>query len=119
MPFKSILTDLVKSVPGANGAVLADWEGESVELCCLSDDFELKVIGAHKGIILNRMKEIHARFPAGEVQEAVISTATHHIIIGTVGPDYSLVMILDRCAVVGLARQRFRNSVKLLEKEIY
>lgn len=119
MPFKTILTDLVKSVPGANGAVLADWEGEAVEHICLYDDYELKVIGAHKGIILNRMKEIHVRFPLGELQEVIITTAAQHIIIGAVGPDYSLVMTLERNALLGLARQMFRSSVTLLEKEIY
>ena len=65
MPFKAILKELVEVTPGASGAILADWEGEAVEQCCHYDDFELKVIGAHKGIILNQMKEIHGRFPAG------------------------------------------------------
>lgn len=119
MPFKTILKELVESVPGATGAILADWEGEAVEQHCLYDDYELKIIAAHKGIVLSRMKEVYATFPASELVDAVITTDTRHILMGTVGPDYSLVMTLDREAVVGRALYRFRDSVKRLAKEIY
>lgn len=119
MPFKGILKELVETIPGASGAVLTDWEGEAVECHCLGDDYELKVTGAHKGIILDRLKDIHGRFPAGEFREAVITTETQRIALGVVGPDYALVMTLNRDALAGLALQRFRNAVKLLEKEIY
>lgn len=119
MPFKSILRELVESVPHASGAILADWEGEAVEHHCLYDDFELKVLGAHKGIILNQMKELHRAIPAGELREAVITTARQHVIIGTIGPDYSLVMTLNQRAIVGLARYHFEHAVDRLKKEIY
>src|SRR6266567_7644420 len=119
VPFKTILKELVESVPGATGAILADWEGEAVEQYCLYDDYELKIIAAHKGIVLSRMKEVYAAFPASELGDAVITTDTRHILMGTVGPDYSLVMTLDREAVVGRALYRFRDSVKRLAKEIY
>lgn len=119
MPFKTILRELVETVPGASGAILADWEGESVEQFCVYDDFELKVLGAHKGIILNLIKDVHVRLAAGEPREAVITSASQHVITGMVGPEYSLVMTLGRDAVVGRALYRFRKAVKLLEKEIY
>ena len=119
MPFKTILKELVESVPGATGAILADWEGEAVEQHCLYDDYELKVIAAHQGIVLSRMKEVHATLPAGELDDAVITTDTRHILMGPVGPDYSLVMTLDREAAAGYALYRFRDSVKRLAKEIY
>lgn len=119
MPFKTILRELVEKVPGATGAILADWEGEAVEQFCLYDDYELKVIAAHKGIILERMKAIHASSPEGELSDAVIATTSQLIVTGVVGPEYSLVMTLDRGAVVGLALYHFRKSLKILEKEIY
>ena len=119
MPFKEILRHLVENTPHASGAILADWEGEAVEHHCLYDDYELKLLGAHKGIILNRMKDAHADLSAGEMQDAVITTDNQQVIIGAVGPDYSLVMTLASEAMVGLALHRFRQAVKLLEKEIY
>ena len=119
MPFKTILKELVETTPGANGAILADWEGEAVEQYCMTDTFELKVTAAHKGIILNQLKDVLANFPAGELRDAVITTASRHAIVGPVGSDYSLVMTLDRAAVIGLALRRFTRTVRLLKKEIY
>ncbi len=119
MPFKTILKKLVEEIPHASGAILADWEGEAVEQHCLYDDFELKLLGAHKGIILNQMKELHAGLAAGEMRDAVITTGQQQVIIGAVGPDYSLVMTLTNEAMIGLALHRFRQAVKLMEKEIY
>ena len=119
MPFKTILRELVESVPGATGAILADWEGEAVEQHCLYDEYEIKVIAAHKGIVLNQMREVHAAFSGEELFDAVITTASQHIVAGLIGPDYSLVMTLNRKAVVGLALYRFRKALKQLEKEIY
>ncbi len=119
MPFKAILKALVESVPAASGAILADWEGESVEQFCLYDDYEIKVIGAHQGIILNHLKDVYAGFPAGGIEEAVIVTGQQQVVAGVVGADYSLVMTLAREAVLGVALYRFREAVRVLEKEIY
>ena len=118
VPFKTILRELVESIPGATGAIIADWEGEAVEQHTLYDDYELKVIAAHKGIVLSRIREVHAAFPGEEVHYALITTASQHILTGFVGPDYSLVLTLDRGAVVGFALYRFRKALKILEKEI-
>jgi predicted regulator of Ras-like GTPase activity (Roadblock/LC7/MglB family) len=119
VPFKTILKELVDATCGATGAILADWEGEAVEQYCFYDDYELKVLAAHKGIVLNHIREVHADFPGGELIDAVITTASQHILTGVVGPDYSLVMTLDRKGIVGPALYRFRRAVKVLEKEIY
>ena len=119
MPFKTILRELVESVPGATGAILADWEGESVDQYCLYDDFELKVIAAHKGIVLSRLKEAHALLPGEEPTDAVITAGDLHVLTGVVGPDYSLVMTLARGAVIGKAMYNFRNAVTRLKKELY
>ena len=119
MPFKMLLTELVTVVPGANGAILADWEGEAVAQYCLrDDDYELKVLGAHKGIILSQMREIHASLNSGELREAVITSTDQHVIIGTIGPDYNLVLTLDRSALVGFALHHFRQTLDKLREEI-
>ncbi len=118
MPFKTILRELVENTPGASGAILTDWEGEAVEQYSLADEYELKLIGAHKGIILNRMKEIQHELLPGDIHEAVISTETHHVIIGTISNDYSLIMTLGKNALVGRALYEFQRSIKSLKKEI-
>ena len=114
-----MLAELVDSNHGATGAILADWEGESVEQHCHYDPYELKIIAAHKGIIMNRMKEISDSFPGEEVHDAVVTTDDSHIIVGAVGSEYTLVMTLGKDAVLGTALRSFRAMVKLLKKEIY
>lgn len=118
MPFKRILTELVTAVPGASGAILADWEGEAVEQFSFYDDFEMKLVGAHKGIILNRVREAYADLNVGELQEIVISARDQKFLVGAIGPEYALVMTLAPKAVVGQALFRFRNALELLKKEI-
>jgi predicted regulator of Ras-like GTPase activity (Roadblock/LC7/MglB family) len=120
VPFDTLLTGLVHAVAGANGAILADWEGEAVAHCYLQgDDYELKILGAHKGIILNQLKEIHGQLGGGLLQEAVITTADQHVLIGAIGPDYVLVMTLERSSLVGLALRHFRDCLRAVHKEIY
>lgn len=55
MPFERLLKDLVEKID-ANGAVLLDWEGESVAHYGKIDDYDLKIIGAYQVIILNHFK---------------------------------------------------------------
>jgi predicted regulator of Ras-like GTPase activity (Roadblock/LC7/MglB family) len=116
--FEEMLQRLVTAVPGATGAILADWEGESVAHYSLSDEYELKVIAAHKGIIMARMREIHDQLAPGEMNEAVISTETHHLISGAINREYSLVMTMERSGVLGQALYHFRQAVTELRKEI-
>lgn len=119
MPFKMILNNLMDSVPGSTGALLADWEGEAVEQACLYDVFDLKVTGAHKGILLNLMKDAHQKMEAGELRHAVITTEKQHYMTGPIGDNYFLVMTLDKSAIIGLAIYHFQAAIDRMFKEIY
>lgn len=116
--FDEQLQRLVTLTPGATGAILADWEGEYVAIYCLYDEYDLKVIAAHKGIILAQMREIHDQLAPGELNEAVIATPTQYLITGAITRDYSLVMTLERNKVLGRALYSFRKCVEELRKEI-
>lgn len=119
MPFKRLLTTLVEAVPGASGAILADWEGEAVEQHTLFDPYEMKVTAAHWGILLARLKGLHEKFSTGVVRESIITTDEQHVIVGAVGDDYTLVMTLNRDALPLPALRSFRETSELLKKEIY
>jgi len=119
VPFKRLLTDLVVAVPGASGAILADWEGEAVEQHCQGDAFEMKVTAAHWGIVLARLKGLQEKYPIGPVQQSLISTDEQHVLVGAIGDDYTLVMTMTRNAVPLLALRSFRETAGLLQKEIY
>jgi predicted regulator of Ras-like GTPase activity (Roadblock/LC7/MglB family) len=113
LPFKRLLTNLVEAVPGATGAILADWEGEAVEQYCHGDTFEMKVTAAHWGILLDRLKGLHEKYQTGQVQESVITTDGHYAIVGAIGAEYTLVMTMTREALPLVALRNLRDFSKV------
>lgn len=57
MPFERLLKELVEKI-NAKGAILLDWEGESVVHYGTIDEYDLKVMGAYQVIILNQFKKV-------------------------------------------------------------
>jgi predicted regulator of Ras-like GTPase activity (Roadblock/LC7/MglB family) len=118
MTFKTLLGELVVRVPGSQGAIIADWEGEAVDQAGLMDDYELKIIGAHKGVILQHLREAVARLGDDRLSEIVITTASSQTLVLPVTSDYFLVLTLDRAAALGLALFEARRCARALQKEI-
>lgn len=118
MPFKALLKNLVERVPGAQGAIIADWEGEAVDQVGIMDDYELKVIGAHKGVILHNMREVVDRLGDDDLREIIITTHQAQTLILPVTKDYYLVLTLDRSDVLGRALMEARRCIQALYKEI-
>ena len=56
--FRPLLGRLVKGVPGVLGAIFADEEGEAVEVYLAEgvDDFYLRLVGAHWGVIMETLR---------------------------------------------------------------
>ncbi|RLB61848.1 MAG: roadblock/LC7 domain-containing protein [Deltaproteobacteria bacterium] len=118
MPFKSLLNLLVERVPGAQGAIIADWEGEAVDQVGIMDDYDLKVIGAHKGVILHNMREVVDRLGDDELKEIVVTTKEGQTLILPVTKDYYLVLTLDRSDMLGRALLEARRCIQALYQEI-
>lgn len=118
MPFKALLNTLIERVPGAQGAIIADWEGEAVDHAGVMDDYDLKVIGAHKGVVLHNMRDVADRLGNDDLREIVITTDKAQTLIMPVTKDYYLVLTLDRSDVLGRALMEARRCVQALYKEI-
>jgi predicted regulator of Ras-like GTPase activity (Roadblock/LC7/MglB family) len=118
VPFKALLNSLVERVPGAQGAIIADWEGEAVEQVGLMDDYDLKVIGAHKGVILHNMREVVDRLGNDELKEIVVTTKEAQTLILPVTKEYYLVLTLDRSDMLGRALLEARRCIQALYREI-
>jgi len=118
MAFKRILGRLVESVPGANGAILADWEGEAVDQVARMDDYELKVIGAHKGVILTNLRDVVRRLEGSDLKEIVVTYDLMQVIIMPVTHEYFMVLTLDRSDALGRALFEARRCIALLRDEI-
>lgn len=118
MPFKQQLKEMLDRVPGALGAIIADWEGEAVDQVARMDDYDIKILGAHKGIILTRLREALGRIDGGELEEILIRSEQNHTLVAPVTEDYFLVLTLSPEASLGGASFALRRCAALLREEI-
>ena len=118
MPFKVLLQKLVASVPGARGAILADGAGEAVEQCGPMDEFDLKVAGAHNGVILDLLRAALRRLDGEDLEEVVVTTRQTLTVVLPITREYFLVLILGRDEVLGQALVAARRCLKQLRKEV-
>lgn len=119
MPYVGILEALVKRTPRAVGAILIDWEGESVQEYCHCPPYDMRFMGAHQAIILGHLREMATRAAgAGKIRDFAITTDRTHLIIGCIDDDYSLMMSVERECPLQLALHHFRLTVATLRKEI-
>lgn len=118
MPFKALLGNMVQRVPGAQGAILADWEGEAVDQVGLMDDYDLKLIGAYKGVILTNLRDVANRLNQDQLKEIIITTERAQMIVLPVTLDYFLVFTLNRSDAMGRALFEARRCIKALQREI-
>ncbi len=118
MPFKRILKDLTTRTQ-AEGAIMLDWEGEAVDMFANTEEMELDAIGAHKGIILNLLKEAVAKDPSsGEVESVGISTDGYRIAISVVKDGYYILVAMKKTRPFGKAFFESRKAVKELMVEM-
>lgn len=118
MPFKKLLAELIERVPGAQGAIVADWEGEAVDQVARIDDYELKVIGAHKGVILNNLRQVVRRLDGGNLEELVIATERTQTLVLPLTEEYFLVLTMGRGDALGRALFEARRCAAHLKIEI-
>lgn len=105
-------------LPGAVGAIIADWEGEAVDQVARMDDFEIKVLGAHKGIILTRLREALLRLDGGDLEEVLIHFDEGKTLITPLSDDYFLVLTVEPEVMVGKAAFVMRRCAERLRLEI-
>ncbi len=119
MSFKTVLEDLVTRVPGALGAIIADWEGEAVDqVSTRIDAFEMKIIGAHKGIILTNMRQAMRDLDSDALEEIIVTTEKTQTLIIPITRDYYLVLTLQKEVSFGRAQFEARRTVIALRNEI-
>lgn len=117
MPFKKLLTRLLEDIPGAVGAIIIDWEGEAVDQVTRVDEYDIKILGAHSGIILGMIREVLTRIDSGELDEVVIRTEQNKIMMNPLTEDYLLILQLDESAITARAAYKMKLCVEELRKD--
>jgi predicted regulator of Ras-like GTPase activity (Roadblock/LC7/MglB family) len=108
--FQYLLTNLLVDVPGAQGVVFLDPEGESVELVSRqATAYELKLEGAYHGIFLRQAARLAVLMGAGELERIAIAGTQMQVMSRALKGGYYLVLIMESgtsTAVAGAAMQR-------------
>ena len=105
MPYQSLLDGLVRSLDGAQGALLLDGLGEVVvEAGDRGERYRL--IGAYQGIGLSRARRTTERYDIGQIRYILGRYAWGHVILRPLKDDYYLVISLapDANVAKGLHR---------------
>jgi predicted regulator of Ras-like GTPase activity (Roadblock/LC7/MglB family) len=117
MPYQRILDDLVRSVPGASGALLLDSEGEVV-FQAGARDYRHKLIGAYQGIALAIARRSARRHGMGEVASLTCRYAGASVVLRPLKDGYYVVLSLEPGSHVSVA-ERVSESVRLrLDREL-
>ena len=119
MPFQYLLTNLLVDIPGAQGAIFLDGEGESVAFVSRgATPFELKLEGAYHGIFLRRAAELGGLLAAGKLRHLLITGSQMKVVSRALREGYYLVVVLDVGAPVSLAEAALDRAAVVLDREI-
>ena len=67
--FGEILEQMVLRVPGAVGAIFADWEGEAVDQFAHIPPLDIQLVGAHWGVVFNAATQFLQKIGGGGIEE--------------------------------------------------
>lgn len=113
MPFKAIMRNLVETIPGARGAIFVDWEGEAVDQYSLDEDvYQLKVMGAYKGVILNLINEAQKTVDSTQINTVTVKMNKYSIILAPVKEGYYVALVVQSGTIMSRAAYMIKKSVK-------
>jgi predicted regulator of Ras-like GTPase activity (Roadblock/LC7/MglB family) len=114
--FGEILKRMVERVPGSLGAVFADWEGEAVDQFAHIEPVEMRLLGAHWGVILSLTRQRLAH--AGPIEEFWIECERAIFLVRPVTDEYYVVLAARRSAHLALARRELERGADTLKAEM-
>ncbi|MDH3975109.1 MAG: roadblock/LC7 domain-containing protein [Deltaproteobacteria bacterium] len=113
MPFKAIMRNLVETIPGARGAIFVDWEGEAVDQYSLDEDvYQLKVMGAYKGVILKLINEAQKTVGSTDINTVTVKMNKYSIVLSPVKEGYYVALVVQSDTIMSRAAYMIRKSVK-------
>lgn len=119
MPFQYLLTNLIVDVPGAQGAVFVDPEGEAVDFVARrTTPYELKLEGAYHGIFLRRAGQLARLVGAGDLEHITIGGRSMRAMGMVLRAGYYLVLVMEPGAPASVAAAAMRRTGEALNQEI-
>jgi len=114
--FGDILEAMVRRVPGAVGAVFADWEGEPVDQFAHIPPIDIQLVGAHWGVVWSQAARRLEAF--GGVEELLIEGDKAIVLVRSVTDRYFVVLATKRDAHLATARRELERGAGILRSEM-
>ncbi|HUK12149.1 MAG TPA: hypothetical protein VLW17_02515 [Thermoanaerobaculaceae bacterium] len=120
MPFQYLLTNLLVDIPGAQGAIFLDPEGEAVELVSQrATPYELKLEGAYHGILLRKANRLAGLVGGGGLERLGIVGSAMQVASRALKGGYYLVVVMEPGTSLALAGEAMTRTGEALNREIY
>jgi predicted regulator of Ras-like GTPase activity (Roadblock/LC7/MglB family) len=117
--FRTILQSLVERVPGAVGAIFADWEGEAIgEFAFDMQQLDIRIFGAQWGVVWNQLRQSLGRSRLGTPVQLLVDGANGAVLVHQVADDYNLVLSLRRGSHLATALREVARGVETLRAEM-
>jgi predicted regulator of Ras-like GTPase activity (Roadblock/LC7/MglB family) len=117
--FQDILQRIVERVPGATGAVFADWEGESVgEFARELPLLEIRIVGAQWGVVWNELQRSFSRARLAPPTELIVDGEAGGALVRKVTDQYYVVLAVEKHAQLGRAMRELERGAAELAAEM-
>lgn len=121
--FGEILDQLLAAIPGALGAILADWEGETVDMARVGvgdDDafFDGQLAAAHWGVVYNFCRQKVAQLALGKIDTMMMRFERQQVVTARVTDDYYLTTVLGPDADMQRALAPLTKARQRIEEEM-
>jgi predicted regulator of Ras-like GTPase activity (Roadblock/LC7/MglB family) len=117
-PFRAILQRAVERVPGAVGAVFADWDGEAVDHFTRGPRDDMLILAAHYGVILNHVQSALHLTHHGEAEELILLHERLDLIVCAVARDYFVVLVTGADSHLATALRETHAAASALRVEM-
>lgn len=117
-PFTDILEHVVRGLPGARGAIFIDWEGEEVGSFVHPGETEIRLVGAHWGIVFTLISKALGRTGLGAAEEILLRFDDQQVIIEQVDEGYVAVITMGAEANLGRGLGLARLASARLRREM-
>jgi predicted regulator of Ras-like GTPase activity (Roadblock/LC7/MglB family) len=117
--FQYLLNNLLVDVPGAQGAIFLDSEGESVEHVSRSaTPYELKLEGAYHGIFLRQATRLAGLTAAGALERLSIGGSKMQVISHALKDGYYVVLVMEPGSSMAIASAALARASEAFNREI-
>lgn len=117
MPYKAVLEQLVRAVPGVQAALMLDSEGEVVVEAGAREERQ-RLIGAYQGIALATARRTTARYTTGALGYMLTRYTWGQVILRPLKDGYYMVMSLEPDAGAGVGLHHSELAQARLNQEL-